>query len=176
MRMNSLAIWAALAVSTLAAAPAAAQGLPGGASSLNETYTNWVLSCVAPEGAKRCAITHSQQDPQSRQRILAMELSKDGAPEGGLRGLLVMPFGLKLADGVVLGAPELAPSELAFSTCLPAGCIIPLSFDAAFVASLAKGGAAEMRATAADGGKEVVFSLPLDGFGAAVARLGELSN
>lgn len=172
--MKSIALSLALALAGLSPASLSAQGLPSGATSLNETYGNWVLACVAQEAATRCAITHSQQDPQSRQRILAIEVNR--AADGSARGILVMPFGLKLAEGVALVAPDEAPMELAFSTCLPAGCILPLSLDAALVERLSKGGVAELRAVAADGGKGVTFSLPLDGFGPAFGRLADLSK
>lgn len=37
----------------------AAQGLPGGATSLSETYGDWTVACVAPEGVVRCAMNQT---------------------------------------------------------------------------------------------------------------------
>src|SRR5690606_27441238 len=94
-----------LGVALLWGGAAGANGLPGGASSLNETHGDWRVACTAPEGAVRCAVSQTQVQSENRQRILAIELT---ATEGGdaASGTLVLPFGLKLDQGVVLSMDE----------------------------------------------------------------------
>ncbi|WP_244467883.1 invasion associated locus B family protein [Nitratireductor soli] len=154
----------------------AAQGLPGGATSLNETHGDWTVGCRTAEGAVRCAMTQTQVSGENRQRILAVELA---AAEGGnaASGVLVLPFGLRLDSGVRLAIDETSPREpLRFSTCLPAGCIAPLVFDAATVTALKAGTAVSVTVTANDSGQELAFSISLSGFSSALNRIAELNG
>jgi invasion protein IalB len=91
-------------------------------------------------------------------------------------GALVLPFGLALDRGVTLQVDD-APAgpALRFRTCLPAGCVVPLSFDARLVAALRKGAALKINA-AADNGKDAVFTISLKGFPAALDRTAVLAK
>lgn len=51
---------AALAVATSAPATAQTSGLPGGASSLNETYKDWRIACAQEGSTKRCVMSQVQ--------------------------------------------------------------------------------------------------------------------
>lgn len=153
---------------------AAAQGLPGGASSLNEAHGDWSVSYVAPGGLLQCAISQFQVSGQNGQRVLTIELR---VVEGGevASGILILPFGLRLDDGVTLTIDENATlPTLRFSTCLPAGCLVPLAFDAATVSALRAGGALALTAAANDAGREVSFSISLAGFTSALNRIAQL--
>ncbi len=159
------------------AAPAAAQtqaGLPGGANSLQETYEDWTVACVLKDAAKRCGLSQQQADQQSHQRILAIELNANSADK--VDGALVLPFGLALESGVTLQVDE-APAgpSLRFRTCLPVGCVVPLSFDDKFVAVLRKGAALKVHAFA-DGGKDALFTISLKGFPPALDRTTALAK
>lgn len=170
----SLILGAALVLG--GAGTAAAQGLPGGATTLNETHGDWTVACTTPEGTVRCAVSQVQVNSQSRQRVLSVELT---ATEGGAAatGTLVMPFGLALDQGVVLSIDEgefLPP--LRFSTCLPAGCVVPLAFNADAVTAMRTGTALKAKAAANDSGQEVNFSISLSGFTSALARAAELGG
>jgi len=155
---------------------AVAQGLPGGANSLNETHGNWTVACSAPEGEARCTILQNQVSGENRQRLLAVELR---ATEGGSKaeGMLVLPFGLSLEDGVALYIDEAeALPPLRFSTCLPLGCLVPLDLDADVVSALRAGGALVVQVVASETGQEISFSISLTGFTSALARIAELSG
>ena len=148
-------------------------GLPGGASSLNETYQDWRVACVQQAAEKRCALSQVQTQ-QNGQRVLAIEL---GARTGDVvSGTLVLPFGLALDAGVTLHVDENAPMEpLRFRTCMPGGCLVSISFDAPAVVALRAGAA--LKATAvADGGTNAQFSISLSGFAAALDRVVALSR
>jgi invasion protein IalB len=143
--------------------------LPGGASLLQETYDDWIVSCVQREG-KHCLLQH-RQNQQNGQRILAIEVGA-GADGKTATGTLVMPFGLVLDAGVSLQVDEkTAEAPLPFSTCLPAGCVVPLSFDGAFLAALRTGSTLKTMVTAADAKEPISFSVPLKGFSAAFDRV-----
>lgn len=173
MHLRYLAVIAAIVIG--AAAPGAraqdaAPSLPGGASSLQETFQDWRVTCGIVNQAKVCALSQQQVRQQDNQRLLAVELRP--APGDTVTGTLILPFGLKLAAGVTMQVDDNAPVPPAyFSTCLPAGCLVPLTLDAAQVGQLRAGAAVKLVAQAADTGQEVTFSISLKGFSGALDRV-----
>lgn len=152
---------------------AAASALPGGASSLNETYQDWRVACVLQGAVKRCAVSQVQTQ-QNGQRVLAAEL----APPAGntAAGTLILPFGLALDAGVTLQIDDKpAMQPVRFRTCLPAGCIVNLTFDAPALAALRAGAVLKIKATA-DGGAATPFAISLQGFGPALDRVAVLAR
>lgn len=110
---------------------ATAQGLPGGASALNETHGDWTITCLAAEDAVQCTMVQTQVSGEARQRVLSIQFAAVDAG-GSAEGVLVLPFGLRLDAGVRLAIDENGPlADRRFSTCLPVGCVVPLAFDAA---------------------------------------------
>lgn len=103
-----------------------------------------------------------------------MELHRPTADRAD--GVLILPFGVALAQGVTLqldGAPPVGP--LRFRTCLPVGCVAPIAFDARFIAFLRKGQTLALTMAAEDG-KALTIKLPLKGLGAAIDRAVALSR
>ncbi|ALA16824.1 invasion-like protein [Chelatococcus sp. CO-6] len=160
------------AVSTgFAGAAAQEAALPGGATSLREAHGDWLVTCAVKTGGGKktrvCALSQEQFHAQTRQRVLAVELRPAG---GGARGTLVLPFGLLLDKGAAYQLDEgPAGPQQRFRTCLPAGCLIEVDFDAATVKALRGGKALRVKATT-DGGEETNLSLSLAGFAGAYDR------
>jgi invasion protein IalB len=145
--------------------------LPGGASSLRESHGDWVVNCAVQaqngRNVKSCALSQEQADSNTRQRVLGIELK---AGDNKAEGILVMPFGLALDQGITFQIDDSAFSPVQkFRTCLPAGCLVPVSFDARTLAALRKGTALNIKAVA-DGGKETPFTISLKGFPGAYDR------
>ncbi|WP_376705034.1 invasion associated locus B family protein [Mesorhizobium sp. ISC25] len=110
-----------------------------------------------------------QQAQKNGQRVLAIELRRNG--KDTLSGDLVLPFGLLLDAGATLQIDDgQSRKPLRFSTCLPGGCIVPLSFDAAMIAALRAGTALRVKAQSTDS-KEFALSISLKGLAAALDRL-----
>lgn len=163
-----------VALATAGTSLAALAQLPGGAQAINETYQDWQMVCAQPpQGAKRCVITQQQTDSKSNQRVLGIELSSQGDKA---EGVLLLPFGLLLDKGVTLriGETDLG-SALRFRTCLPGGCMVPLSFDAKALAVLRKGATLTVNATA-DPERPLAFSISLKGFVPALDRAAALAK
>ncbi|SFT80392.1 invasion associated locus B family protein [Mesorhizobium sp. DCY119] len=155
-----------------ATAPAVPSNLPGGASSLQETYEDWQVACMQRGEGKFCSMSQ-QQAQQNGQRILAIEINK--IDTGKSEGILALPFGLALDSGVTVQVDEKpAGKPLRFRTCIPAGCLVPVSFDAAMVTALRGGTALKLAAVASENGQPVNFSISLKGFGAALDRTAAL--
>ena len=151
------------------AAPLKAQGLPGGASTLNEIHGDWSLACAVSEAAPRCAISQTLVSEQNRQRVLGIELQATGS---AVSGALLLPFGLDLSRGARLSIDAADPlPPLSIATCLPAGCIAPVALPAGAVSAMRAGSVLDVEVVAADTGQAVVFSLSLSGFTAALNRI-----
>lgn len=152
--------------------PAAAQAqpassLPGGATSLQETHGDWVVGCALQGTAKRCGLTQEQTNQQTRQRVFAVELTPVGDK---IEGVLLLPFGLVLDQGVVLQVDDQAQGQpLRFRTCLVAGCLVPVTFDARQAAALRGGTALKMRVMP-EGGQSTVLTVSLKGLAGALDR------
>ncbi len=146
------------------AATARAQ-MPAGAQTVSETYQDWQMICAQPQGIKRCVVSQQQTDGKTNQRVLAVELQPFGDKADGM---LALPFGLLLDKGAALkiGDADLG-SVLRFKTCVPQGCIVPVSFDTKALAVLRKASALTVDA-AGNNDQPAVFSISLKGFGPAL--------
>jgi invasion protein IalB len=158
-------------LAALGAAPAFAaggSGLPGGATSLRETYQDWTVACAVRDKAKYCSFSQ-QQNQKNGPMVLAIDLTL--AKEGGLSGTLVLPFGLMLADGVHYQIDDGAPAgPLPFRTCVPAGCVVPLAFDAALAKALRAGKALKLTVVRSDNNEPLALLVSLNGFAPAMDR------
>lgn len=145
--------------------------LPGGAQNLQEGYGDWVVSCDIRTqnnaSQKVCGLSQVQTNNQSHQRLLFMQLKPKGPAADGT---LVLPFGSDLSRGVTLqidGGAVLA--TLPFWTCLPAGCLVKLSFDAKTVTALRAGTSLKVNLFPV-GQPEMSLSVSLKGFPDAFDR------
>ena len=60
---------------------------------------------------------------------------------------------------------------LYFQTCIPAGCLVPLSLDARTIAALRNGSQIKLNTKSIDAtAKPLVFNVSLKGFGTALDR------
>lgn len=170
---------------TTAQAPAAAPSvsqpatatarLPNGASAVNEVYGDWTVDCRITDGQKLCLLSQSQGDSRTNQRVFAIELRapKDGRAEG----TILMPFGVKLENGAVLKLDEKDLGQgLRFSTCVPAGCLLPISFPTVATDAIKGGKTLTAAALNLSSNDVVSFNIALNGFGPALDRLVQLAN
>jgi invasion protein IalB len=175
------ALAAVLGVSLLLALPAPAlaqaapETLPGGASSVQETYGAWTVSCRIAEGRKVCRASQVLSNQQSGQRSFAIELQP--ARDGKTEGMLILPFGLALGQGVKVMLDDKPLGQTTpFSTCLPTGCLAPVSFPTAATDGMKKAKAMAVTAMPSDRIEPVVFPITLDGFPQALDRLAGLAK
>lgn len=150
---------------TVAAAP-----LPNGASTLTETYQDWTVSCQSVKDQTNCVMSQLQSSPETRQRVLTVELRNVG---GKAEGVVVMPFGLDLSKGATAKIAGTALAPLRFSTCLPQGCLAPVAWDSEMFKSADN---LDLTATALSPSQPVAFEISLKGFSAAFERIVALSK
>jgi invasion protein IalB len=90
---------------------------------------------------------------------------------------MLMPFGLKLDAGATLTLDgEDLGSALRFATCVPQGCLLPVSFPTATVDAMKKSKTLTVASVNLGSGEMVTFKVSLEGFAAAIARIGELGR
>jgi invasion protein IalB len=148
--------------------------LPGGASELTETHGDWRVICGQQNSARACSLSQQQMKPDSRQLVLGVEL-KTNAPEKA-EGTLVLPFGIAVDKPVNLQVDDAGtPLTTHVRTCVPIGCVVPLTLDTPLVRSLKNGKIWTVKMTA-DGGEELALKVSLNGFGSALDRTAALSK
>lgn len=128
------------------------------------------MNCQLVNNTKVCSASRQQFDNRN-QRIFAVELATRA------RGVRERRTALRsrLAKGVALAVDDKAMGETRpFSTCLVGGCLVPLAFNAAALASLNGGGTLKVKGVALDSGREIEFAVPLAGFASAMERTAEL--
>lgn len=154
---------------------AAVSSLPNGASSINETYGDWTVDCRITDGQKRCVMTQAQGNNQTGQRVYAIELlpAKDGKTEG----TILMPFGLNLDAGAVLKLDDKDLGKgLRFSTCVPQGCLLPVSFPTVATDAMRKSAKLMVASLNLSSGEAVTFNVSLNGVAPALDRVVQLSK
>jgi invasion protein IalB len=159
----------AAAVVAAAGSGAAGQGLPGGATSVRETFSDWQLICESAEGNVVCAVSQALRQEASQQLVLAVELIPASAQMAA--GTVVMPFGLRLSEGVAMSIDDSSRSGAQpFSTCLPVGCMVPVVFETDAVAALRAGSVLTLSAVVEETGDTLELPVSLQGFAAAYDR------
>ena len=172
---------AGLLLAAAAALPgvAAAQDatLPGGATELSERYRDWTVTCHLEQqpnqfAVRRCAVSQQQVNGQG-QRVLTVELQPG---VDGTTGVMVLPFGLELSKGIALAVDDVDVGQsIAFSTCLPAGCLGDVKLNADTLGVLRAGEVLGVQTYATDG-QDIDFSISLAGFSSAYDRVAALMN
>jgi invasion protein IalB len=147
-----------------------------GVNELREVHGDWVVLGATRQNGdateKVCVIVQEQmrkdENSDTSQRLLRVELRPN---EGGVQGVLVLPFGLLFARGVVVQVDSGASSPaLAFRTAAPIGCLVDLRADAENTAQMKSGKLLHLHAATADTGSNVTFAISLNGFVDALAR------
>ncbi|MGE0630367.1 MAG: invasion associated locus B family protein [Hyphomicrobiaceae bacterium] len=182
MRQLTISVAVILAMTAAASAQTAGKGdagkgaaLPGGSSSLQETFEDWTVRCAVQNNTRICKLQQQQRHRETNQLALAIDL--EAGAKNTATGTIVMPFGLRLAAGITLQLDdEPASKPLSFSTCLPVGCLVPLALDAPTVTALRTSKVLKLAAVANDSGQAVALTISLKGFPSAHDRVKALDG
>ncbi len=184
----SLVISLAAGTAVLAQSPSEVQP-----DALTEVFRDWVVRCVPGQDAaaglpadaastpqaeeaagntRFCEMSQELRQRDTNQRVMTLALQKGEAGESAAL-VMILPFGLNLADGVTIAVDGTDVQVLPFDTCLPAGCLVEAQLDPQQVADLITGQAAVIKLTARDG-TPFDITASLAGFTAAWGRLNQL--
>ncbi len=159
----------------LAASGVTAGPLPGGASSLVETYDDWGVVCQMQASAPSCVVRQVQTNTQTNQTVLTVEIAKD--PDAKFRGALLLPLGLALPQGAQLKLDEaILGNAMPFSTCMPQGCLVPLTLEADTVAKLRAGKTLSVTFASASQTQPISLAISLKGLTGALNRVADLTK
>ena len=148
--------------------------LPVNAAPVEEVHGDWRVACVQQDGKTVCVFSQQQTNKDTGQLLLAIELR--ALLTDWAQGTLILPFGLAVQRPITLEINEVPiGTALNVRTCLPVGCLVNVSLDAAMIASLTKAKSLMVRATA-DGVQDVLFTISLNGFSIALDRAFDLSR
>ncbi|AWN46226.1 invasion protein [Methylobacterium terrae] len=155
-----------------AAATAPTGHWPNGASAVSEVYGDWTISCTRENQKRQCQLSQAQGTVQTGQRRFSIELNPP--QDGRSNGLMLMPLGLSIEPGVTFKLDDATLGKGApYTSCVQAGCIVPISFPT--VATDAMKTAVNLRVTGTKpNGEAETITVPLAGFAAALARMGQL--
>ncbi len=147
--------------------------LPNGASSISEIYGNWTVACAISNGTKLCSLNQAQGNVQTGAFAIELRTSKEDTTEG----VILVPFGLKLEAGAVIVLDdENLGQGLRFSTCLPQGCLLPVSFPTIATDAMRNGRTLVVTCFSLAAGQPVSFVFSLNGFSAALDRASQLGK
>lgn len=145
--------------------------LPGGSTTLQETFDNWVVTCGIQDSTKICAVTQ-QQAQQNGQRILAVEAK----PEAGHTRIdIMLPFGLLVSDGITYQIGDKSTASVAkIKTCFPGGCVSTFTLDSEQLKTLRAAPNMIIKAKVENNPDGATFTIPTKGFLEAYDRLNQL--
>lgn len=158
-----------------AQAPAGAAATPANAPQpkvvKNETYGDWVYTCVeAPggNGAVSCGISQQISQSDTKQVIFLWRIGQDG--KGGFASIWQTPTDIMVGRGITLDTGGEKPIVIPYQLCTSRGCQAIAGVDATFLGTLAK--AAKATATLVLlNGKSVTINLSTKGLPEAIAQL-----
>ena len=145
-------------------------------SSIVETYSDWTVRCVPQKDKRLCQLIQELAQSKGGKRIMSLVIDTPLEDAKTVAATILTPFGLKLADGIVLGVDGKQMTEnYEFSTCIPLGCIVPVVLDEKLISKFQSGGKLAVTMVSISDNKRVKVELSLGGFTAAYARLKQLA-
>ena len=148
--------------------------LPVSVAPVEEMHGDWRVACAPQDGKTVCVFSQQQTNKDTGQLLLAIEL-RALLPDFA-DGTLILPFGLAVQRPIALEINDTPiGTPLTVRTCLPVGCLVAVSLDAAMIASLKKAQSLAVRTTV-DGGQSAVFTISLNGFANALERAAVLGR
>lgn len=149
--------------------------LPNGALSVNEAYGDWTVDCRTADSQKRCVLSQAQGNGQTGERVFAIELRTPH--DGKTEGTILMPFGVNLDSGVILKLDDKDLGKgLRFSTCVPRGCLLPVSFPTIATDAMRKAAKLAVASLNLSSGEAITFNISLNGFNSALDRIDQLGR
>ena len=143
-------------------------------TSLVETYSDWIVRCVATDNTRVCEMTQELRQQDGGQRVLAASLRPGADGSDGANLTVIAPFGLNLSEGLQISITEEANLlSMGFLTCLPVGCVATQEINADQLSALKDGETVSVRMTNTDA-QQINVSLSLAGFTDAWNRLSNL--
>lgn len=143
---------------------------------MSEVYGDWTVVCAREgTGPVTCTLMQAQGSKTDGRRSFAIELRAPA--EGRAAGLILMPLGVNIEGGVQFKLDEAILGQGApYLSCSQEGCIVPVSFPTLATDTMKAAKALTVTATRPDAKEPLVITVPLGGFGPALARAAALTG
>lgn len=147
--------------------------VPSAAVKAPEVASAWGIKCDKSGDHKQCSMVQEFRIKKDNQLVLQVEIRPDGAHVA--TGVLTLPFGVSVTDGVSLQVDSGPDVRMPFSTCLPQGCLVPLRLDGSLLSALRRGKTLKLT-TSVPGSGPVSFEMTLQGFSEGYSRMLDLNS
>ena len=153
-----------------APAPAAAPGAPGAQNNrlaLVPTQKEWTKVCGKDPSANKqvCYTTRDFSAEAGKPPVLALAVYDVQGDDTRIVRML-MPIGLMLRPGFRFAIDSGPPTDGSYEICFPNGCFAEAKIKGTLLESLKKGKTVDVSVRNRDNA-EVIFAVPLEGFGKA---------
>jgi invasion protein IalB len=129
-------------------------------------FQDWLVRCQAVKDKAGCGITQKILDQRSGQPVLQLAMASQA---GAYQLAVVVPLGVSVPDGVTMQIGD-TTRKIAYTQCLPGGCVAPLAADAALIDKMKS--ATDARVGVVDrSGKPIAVPFSLKGFGPAFDKM-----
>ena len=147
--------------------PAAAEGAQGNKLGLIPTQKDWTKICGKDPTANKevCYTTRDFSAEAGKPPVLALAVYDIKGDDTKIIRML-MPIGLMLRPGFRFVVDNGQPTEGAYEICFPNGCFAEAKVKTATIDTMKKGTVMNV-SVRNQGNAEVIFSVPMEGFGKA---------
>ena len=148
-------------------APAPGTGQPNNKLTLVPTQKEWTKVCGKDQSANKevCYTTRDFSAEPGKPPVLALAVYDIKGDDTKIVRML-MPIGLMLRPGFRFVVDNGQPTEGAYEICFPNGCFAEAKVKTALIDTM-KSGSSMSVSVRNQGNAEVIFSVPLEGFGKA---------
>jgi invasion protein IalB len=131
-------------------------------------FQDWLVRCQTVKDNVGCGMSQQILDQKTGRAIVQLHLGRDVAGTGH-QLVVVLPLGVTIADGASLEIGDFK-RKIAFTQCLPGGCVGPTKADAALLDKLKAAGTAKL-SVVDRAGNPVSVPFSLKGFSPAFDKM-----
>lgn len=136
-----------------------------------ERFEQWSVICVANvQGQENCRAEHVVRGGNRNAPQMVFRINPPAANQQLSVATIIPPWGILLAQGVVMQVDSGQALRAPVRTCIPQGCLADFTLVETLQTSLQKGTKAKITVVGTDG-KPVAVDIPLAGYPQAYARL-----
>jgi invasion protein IalB len=136
-------------------------------------FEAWLVRCETAGDKAGCGMSQRVMDQRSSRPVLQLHLGR--APKGeGHQLVAVLPLGVSVPQGIAIEIGK-TKRNVAFTQCLPGGCVAPLAVDQALAETMKAGGEGRVGVVDREG-KTVAVPFSLKGFAPAFKKMEEQSG
>lgn len=151
----------------------ARKSVPSAGVEKPEVASAWAVKCDKSGGHKQCSMVQELRIKKDNQLVLQVEIRPDGTHAA--TGVMTLPFGVSVTDGVSFQVDSGPDIRVPFSTCLPQGCLVPLRLGDSLLSALQRGKTLKLTTSVPDSGT-VSFEVTLEGFREGYSRMLEQNS